>query len=94
MTNINEQGLIQFQETSIWSQILMGQRVTLINQNKEKFKGDICATPPHLLSAELKNQPVATKNMVADFGFLNRQDALNHHIRMGDVIVVDGSLKF
>lgn len=88
--NINEQGLIQFQETSIWSQILMGQRVTLINQNHEKFKGAICATPPHLLSAELKNQPVATKNMVADFGFLNRQDALNHHIRLGDVIIVDG----
>lgn len=93
VTEINQQGLIKFKATSIWEQILMAQRVVLINQNNEKFKGAICAIPPHLLPASIKEKPVEVKNMVADFGFKDKQDVLNHNIKLGDKIYVEGKFE-
>lgn len=92
VTGINEQGLIQIKATSIWEQILMAQRVVLINQNKEKFAGAICAIPPHLLPPTMKDKPVEVKNMLADFGFLNKEDALKH-IQIGNHIYVEGKFE-
>ncbi len=93
VNEICDNGLIKVRETSIWNQILMAQRVTLINQNNEMFKGAICATPIHLLSASQKNSPVEVKDMFVDFGFLNKEDAINHNVRFNDPIFVDGSFE-
>ena len=93
VSNITSQGLIQFQETSIWNQILMGQRVTLFTRDQKMYKEAICAIPPHLLSDDQKGKPVAIKQMLADFGFLNKEDALKHNVQFGDTMIVDGSFE-
>ena len=86
---INEQGLIKFTATGIWNQILMGQRVVLINTNSQMFPGAISATPPHLLSANMKDKPVEVSQMLADFGFKNKEEAQNH-TKLGDKIYIEG----
>ncbi len=93
VTEICANGLIKFSATSIWNQILMGQRVTLINSKNELFKGAICATPIHLLTAEQKKSPIEVKNMFADFGFLDKEDALQHFVSINNAIFVDGTFE-
>lgn len=90
VTGINEQGLIKFNVTSIWNQILMGQRVVLFNKDNKMFKGAICAIPPHLLSNDLKDKPVPVKNMLIDFGFENKQQT-QENISFNDPIFIEGS---
>lgn len=72
-------------------QALLSNRVILKTQKGEFYHGLINALPPHLL----KDSSRATQinEMVFDFGFTSKEEALNNGIRIGDSIICEGEFK-
>jgi len=71
-----------------WNQVLLAQRVQVINKDAEKITGVIGAKPPHLLSEEKRKSSVEIKDMFIDIGAESKEEVLEEfNIRLGDPIV-------
>ncbi len=73
-----------------WSQVLMGQGVSVYNQKGRVFKGCIGSIPPHLLTPEKTKEVVPIEDMLVDIGATSKQEVLDLNIEVGDMIVLDG----
>ncbi len=72
-------------------QTLLSNRVKLTTKNGEKFIGAIDSTPPHLLNA---SQEVNASNLLFDFGFKSKEDALASGVEIGDMITLVGEFEY
>ena len=72
---------------------LLGGRYVLINQKQQIFNGAIANVPPHL-QRKLKISVKSIDELLFDFGFNSKQDAINHHINIDDKICFAAPVKF
>lgn len=87
VTQITENGMLQFQTLGgWWNQVLLAQRVQIITDNGPVI-GVIGSIPPHLLSPEQRKKPMEEKNMLIDIGADDREDAEKIGIKPGQQIV-------
>lgn len=71
---------------------LLAQRLILINENGEKLYGVIDTTPPHLLKSN--NNNLSEDNLLFDFGFSSKEEALSHAVQIGCPIVCEGRFEY
>lgn len=87
-------GLVEIQAVGgLWEQTLLSSRVTLINRDRKEFKGVIGSIPPHLLDEATRAKPMKIDNMLVDLGFTSEDELEQANIRIGDMIVVDGTFE-
>ncbi len=72
------------------SETILSSRAILKNSKGEKFYGSVNSMPPHLLKGA-SNEKTPISNMVFDFGFIDKDDALNHNVKVGDSIILEGN---
>ena len=75
------------------AQALLSNRVILKTQDGKFFKGLINALPPHLMTQANKESVTQISQMVFDFGFTSKEEALNQGVRIGDSIVCEGNFE-
>lgn len=87
VTRIDDKGFVYFQTVGgWWSQVMLAQRVTIMTSTGD-LTGVIGSTPPHILSAEARNKPVAITDMFIDIGAQSKEQALEFGVKPGDSIV-------
>lgn len=87
VTRIDDNGFVYFQTVGgWWSQVMLAQRVTIMTA-KGELTGVIGSTPPHILSAEARNKPVAITDMFIDIGAQSKEEALEFGVKPGDSVV-------
>ncbi len=72
-----------------WDQVLLAQKVKVINSKGEEFIGVIGSKPPHILPKEQRNKIVEIKDMFIDLGAKDKKEIEKHNIAVGDMIVPD-----
>lgn len=91
---INGNGLLEIHPVGgLWEQTLLSSRVSVINRDNEVFKGAIGSIPPHLLDEATRAKPMKIDNMLVDLGFVSDEEVKQANIRVGDMVVVDGSFE-
>lgn len=71
-------------------QTLLAHRVVAKTKFGHFLEGSIDAIPPHLMSEADRDKPVQIKDMLADFGFRTREEALARGLHIGAMVVVKG----
>lgn len=90
--SINDKGLVEVEPLGgINPQTLLAKRVTLRKDDGNYIKGAFSAMAPHLLSPTEQNQVTPIKNMLVDFGFISKKDAIDNGLNYGQFLVCDGS---
>ncbi len=90
VNKIDDNGYLYF--TTVggwWSQVLLGQRVRIVNKDGKSFVGVIGSTPPHVLPKEKRDEVVKIENMFIDLGAKDKEEVLKNNIDIGDMIVPD-----
>ena len=70
------------------NQALLSNRVLLKTQKGDYYKGLINALPPHLLQG--KDYITQVGEMIFDFGFTSKKEAMDAGVRIGDSLISDG----
>lgn len=87
VSHITKEGFLKFQQLGgWWDQVLLGHRV-IIKTHQGDVTGVIGAKPPHLLSADKRNQVVVKQKMYIDIGATSKEEVEQAGVRMGDPIV-------
>ncbi|HKM11208.1 MAG: M42 family metallopeptidase [Bacilli bacterium] len=73
-------------------QTLLASRVRLKIGPNQFVSGSIDAVPPHLMKEEDRDHPVKIDQMLFDFGFRSKQEALTSGVNIGQMVVVEGPL--
>ena len=93
VTSINSQGLIKANPIGgLNDQTLLTSRV-ILKGSKGDIYGTIVATPPHLLSAADREKPSRLDQMLFDFGFKSKEEALEKGAHMGCMMVMEGKFE-
>lgn len=71
---------------------LQAQRLILINEKGEKIFGVIDTTPPHLLKST--NNTLTESDLLFDFGFSSKEEALNCGVQIGCPVVCEGRFEY
>lgn len=71
---------------------LQAQRLILINEKGEKIFGVIDTTPPHLLKST--NNTLTESDLLFDFGFSSKEEALNSGVQIGCPVVCEGRFEY
>ncbi|MBH8599379.1 M42 family metallopeptidase [Thermoactinomyces sp. CICC 10523] len=88
VTKITSEGFLKFQPLGgWWSQVMLAQRVDVINRSGKRIPGIIGSIPPHLLSEERRRKPVEIGQMFIDIGAESEEEVREWGIRPGDVAV-------
>ncbi|MCT4778974.1 MULTISPECIES: M42 family metallopeptidase [Exiguobacterium] len=83
VTQITKNGMLRIQPLGgWWSQVLLAQRFSICG-DKGIIPGVIASTPPHLLTDEVRNKPMAIKDMFIDVGADSKEEAESFGIRPG-----------
>ncbi|MDD4154283.1 MAG: M42 family metallopeptidase [Bacilli bacterium] len=72
---------------------LAAQRVVLKTKNGHKFYGAIASIPPHLKKEKESNEDNFIDDLLFNFGFISKEEALKAGISIGDSIVVLGDFQ-
>jgi len=88
VSKITKEGFIKFQTLGgWWSQVMLGQRVT-IKTAKGDIPGIIGSKPPHILTADERNKVIDKDDMFIDVCATDEKEATEiFGIRLGDAIV-------
>lgn len=87
ISSITEEGYLTFNPLGgWWSQVLLGQRVT-VRTPKGDVDGVIAAKPPHVLPQEERKKLVELKDMFIDIGATSREEAEASGVKIGDPAV-------
>ncbi len=90
VNRIDENGYIFFSPVGgWWDQVLLAQKVKVINSKGDEFIGVIGSKPPHILPKEQRNKIVEIKDMFIDLGVKNKEELDKYNIAVGDMIVPD-----
>jgi putative aminopeptidase FrvX len=83
--NITPDGFLQFITIGgWWNQVLLGQRVQIINRDGDKILGLIGSKPVHFLPASQRDLPVAVESMFIDIGASSRREVIDaYRIQLG-----------
>ncbi len=86
--NITQDGFLQFVPIGgWWSQMLLGQRVQVLNQRGDKIMGVIGSKPVHMMSQAEQSQVIGIERMFIDVGASSRREVeTDLHISLGDPI--------
>lgn len=88
--NIEENGMIKAQPIGgINEETLLSSRVLLKKRDGSYLNGAIGAIPPHLLK-NAGNEKTKVKDMLFDFGFTSREDAIDNGAYIGAMMVLEG----
>jgi endoglucanase len=90
---VDEKGFIRFWQLGGWfSQVLLAQRVSVINRRGEMIPGVVGSRPPHLLTEEERGKSVKLEDLFVDVGASSKADVEKKlGIVPGDPIVPDSS---
>ncbi|MFV0288340.1 MAG: M42 family metallopeptidase [Mycoplasmatales bacterium] len=89
---IDDNGYLKFSPVGgWWSQVLLGQRVKVVNSQNQEFIGVIGSTPPHVLPKEKRNEVVQIQDMFIDVGAKDKAEVEQNGINIGDMIVPDST---
>ena len=83
--NITFDGFIQFVTIGgWWNQVMLGQRVQILNRDGEKIHGVIGSKPVHFLPPSQRDTPVPVEAMYIDIGANSRRDVIDtYRIQLG-----------
>lgn len=88
---IKDNGMISLDPVGgINPQTLLAHRVVVKTIKGAYLEGSIDAIPPHLMNEADREKPVQIRDMLADFGFRSREEALNNGVVIGAMVVVKG----
>ncbi len=74
------------------SETLLSSRVLLKTKDGNYLKGAISALPPHLLKGtEMAKTEIA--NMLFDFGFTSKEEAIENGVYLGAMMVIEGKME-
>jgi len=89
--DIKDNGMVALDPVGgINPQTLLAHRVLIKTRTHGFLEGSIDAIPPHLMNEADREKPVQIKNMLADFGFTSRQEAVEKGVHIGAMVVVKG----
>ncbi|UUM20094.1 MULTISPECIES: M42 family metallopeptidase [unclassified Mycoplasma] len=74
----------------IWPSVVIGTKAKLINSLNEEFLGVFGHTSIHILEPEKVSKAITNNEIYADFGFKNRQEALENNVQVGDRVYISG----
>ncbi len=79
--NITPDGFIQFVTIGgWWNQVMLGQRVQILNRDGEKIIGVIGSKPVHFLPPSQRDTPVAVEAMFIDIGANSRREVIDEYL--------------
>lgn len=86
--NITQDGFIQFVTLGgWWNQVMLAQRVQILNSKGEKIIGVIGTKPVHFLTSEQRKGTIGVEQMFIDIGASTRREVEHaFHITIGDPI--------
>ncbi|MGW9856227.1 putative aminopeptidase FrvX [Staphylococcus hominis] len=88
VTKIDNNGFIKFQPIGgWWNQVMLSQKVTITTDDGKEIRGIIGSKPPHVLEPEARKKPVDIKDMFIDIGVRSKEDAEQHGIEIGNMII-------
>ncbi|MGI6714246.1 MAG: M42 family metallopeptidase [Bacilli bacterium] len=94
VTEITKNGMLKCDPVGgVNPQTLLSSRVRLKIGKDQFLHGSIDAIPPHLMKEEDRTRPVQVKEMLFDFGFTTDEEAKKTGVKIGQMIVVEGSLR-
>ncbi len=89
---INENGTIKaIGIGGIDFKAVLANRVRLTTFNEKQFLGAIDATSPHLLKG---NVEIGADDLTFDFGFIDKEDAINSGVEIGNMIAFVGTIEY
>ena len=92
VTHIDEDGFLFVAEIGGWDpQVLVGQRVRVLGRSGD-VPGVVGKKAIHLLSPEERTKATKTKDLWVDVGVTNREETAELGLRVGDPMVVEGSM--
>lgn len=74
----------------IWPTTVIGTKAKLVTSTKQIFWGIFGHTSIHVLEAAKITKAITTKDLFVDFGFKNKQHALDSGVHIGDKICLSG----
>ena len=87
VTQITEKGFIKFQTLGgWWGQVLLAQQVQIKTSAGKIIQGVIGSKPPHVLSAEARQQPYDIAEMFIDIGASSEAEVSKWGIKPGDMV--------
>ncbi len=87
ISSISKEGYLTFNTLGgWWSQVLLGQRVT-VRTNKGDVDGVIASKPPHILPQEERKKVVERHQMFIDIGATSQEEVIDVGIKIGDPAV-------
>lgn len=88
---IHEDGQILLSPVGgIWANVAIGTKATLITSDNKRYSGLFGHTSVHIMEAEARNRAVTNKEIYADFGFKNKEEALKKNVQIGDRVLMSG----
>ena len=89
--NIDKNGFIRLEPLGgWWSHVVLGKRMRVyVNNFKKYYVGVIGSTPPHILTAEMRNKVVPLDQLYLDLGVKSAQEVADLGIQLGDPVVKD-----
>lgn len=74
------------------SETLLSSRVILKTKDGKNLKGTILSLPPHLLKGA-PNQKTEISQMLFDFGFTSKEEAIQAGVYVGAMMVIEGKME-
>lgn len=88
ITKIDDNGFMKFQPLGgWWTQVMLSQKMDVVNSKGERFTAVIGSKPPHVLSEDERNKPMAMTNMYLDIGVSSKDEVEKLGITIGDFVV-------
>ncbi|WP_036464326.1 M42 family metallopeptidase [Mycoplasmopsis sturni] len=74
----------------IWASTVIGTKAKLINDLNEEFIGVFGHTSIHIMKSEEIAKAMTNNDLYVDFGFKNKQEALDNNVSVGNRIYLSG----
>lgn len=90
--SIDDHGYIRLQPIgSMWTHVLLGQRVDVITDDEKRIPGVIGSPASHGLAKEVRARTMAMEDLYLDIGAMNREQVLQAGIVPGTMVVPHGA---
>ncbi|MBN3535015.1 M42 family metallopeptidase [Mycoplasma procyoni] len=74
----------------VWGNTVVGTKAKIVTSSNKEIYGIFGHTSIHILEAEKVQKAVAIKDLFVDFGFKNKQEAIDQGVEPGDRIYIHG----
>ncbi|UUD34969.1 M42 family peptidase [Mycoplasmopsis caviae] len=74
----------------IWPSVAIGTKATLITSDNKRFCGLFGHTSVHIMEAEARTKALTNKEIYADFGFKDKEEAISKNVQIGDRVLMSG----